>query len=303
MAYSAKILADSLAPSGKRLTTFELTYPRFVHAEFMTHRAISRNAASSRAIPVEKMLQKVEEDPAMPLFWGANQKGMQAHNEAEFWQKCLSESHWRAACRDAIRHAKVLVECNIHKQIVNRLLEPFSWITVIASGTEWSNFVGLRAPAGDSVDPTFPAQPEIQWVAIEVRRLLRENQPKYLNEGDWHLPLVDIEVDLEAAKRMSWNQDRTTAVDFHYYCMSLLRSVSAGRCARVSYLTHDGRRDLRADVELHNKLVNDGHWSPLEHVAQALSLPLQYGNFIGFKQYRKTFENECIKEDRRGLAA
>jgi thymidylate synthase ThyX len=77
---SAKIIADSISESeyGDRITTFELEYPRFIHGELMTHRLFSRNAASSRAIPINKMMDQVLTAPAMPVEWGLNKSGMQA---------------------------------------------------------------------------------------------------------------------------------------------------------------------------------------------------------------------------------
>ena len=78
MSYDARIIADSMGPNGARVTTFELTMPRIVLAEHNTHRMYSRNAASSRAIPVEKMLTPIEEAPMLPVWWGKNQSGMQA---------------------------------------------------------------------------------------------------------------------------------------------------------------------------------------------------------------------------------
>jgi hypothetical protein len=161
--YSAKILADSVGAHGVRLTTFELCYPRMIHSEFMTHRMISRNAASSRAIPVEKMIKRVEEDPVEPLFWGANQKGMQAHQALTGLSLSLAQGYWEDAQYQAVSFARRLADVGAHKQIVNRILEPFSWITVIASATEWGNFINLRPRATPSTRPSRRSPRSSGW--------------------------------------------------------------------------------------------------------------------------------------------
>ena len=74
---SAKIIADSKCPRGHRLTTFIVTFPRIVLAEFNTHRMFSRNSASSRAIPFKRMVKMLEENPFIPIAWQKDHKGMQ----------------------------------------------------------------------------------------------------------------------------------------------------------------------------------------------------------------------------------
>lgn len=271
MAYSAKILADSRNPVGCRLTTFEITFPRIVLAEFNTHRMISRNSASSRAIPVEKQIAKIESDPFLPIYWGKNQKGMQASAELSASEIEEARSTWLIAKDDAVRAAKALLDRGVHKQITNRLLEPFMWHTVIASATEWQNFFNLRCHKD--------AQPEIRVIAEMMKSLYSTSTPRDLRHGVWHLPLVPDEsevMDLEAKDRLD------------------ARKVSAGRCARVSYLTHDGVRDPIADVELCDRLATSGHMSPLEHPAQSLDSHERHGNFSGFMQFRKHFAGEAI---------
>lgn len=267
MAYSAKILADSLAPSGYRLTTFELTYPRFVHSELMTHREFSRNSASSRAIPIEKMIQRVKDDPVLPVYWGKNQKGMQAAEELSPIDRHCAEIYWLQQRDEAVRVAEGLVRLNVHKQIVNRLLEPWMWITVLVSATNFSNFFSLRChPA---------AQPEIQKLAYMMRDIYFAAEPRLLRAGHWHLPLLPDYEEL------------FNGIDSYD-----LKKIAVGRCARVSYLTHDGQRDPQADVELHDRLASMGHWSPFEHVAQAHFEAIRSGNFTGWRQYRKLFTGE-----------
>lgn len=273
--YSTRILKDSLAPCGKRLTTWELTYPRFVHAELMTHRLFSRNSASSRAIPTEKLMVRVREDPALPRWWGKNQAGMQAAEELESADCAEAERLWLAARDQMLAAVEKLGQVGLHKQLANRLIEPWMFITVLVSATEYSNWFHLRNHR--------MAQPEIAWVARSMWEQYQEHQPTCLSYGQWHLPLFD-----EAHEGpLSTNE-----------AIAKAKKVSTGRCARVSYLTHEGKRDMDKDVELHDKLCagptigEPGHWSPFEHVAMALSEPERHGNFIGFYQYRKEFEAE-----------
>lgn len=281
--YQTRILKDSLAPSGKRLVTWELTYPRFVHAELMTHRLFSRNSASSRAIPVEKLMARVQEDPALPKWWGRNQTGMQAREELSPDLRGQAEALWLRARDLMLEVVGQLGTLGLHKQLANRLIEPWMFITVIVSATEFDNWFHLRNHKD--------AQPEIAWVARSMWEQYQSHEPTPVVSGSWHLPLVDDEDRTEAAKRVKREASSTEAVD-------LLKKVAVGRCARVSYLTHDGKRDLDKDVELHDRLCSGpvtgepGHWSPFEHVAKALAEPRRSGNFIGWSQYRKEFEHE-----------
>lgn len=272
MGYNAKIVADSISKAGQRLTTMEVTFPRMVLAEFNTHRMFSRNSASSRAIPVAKQLERIKEDPFIPAYWGANQAGMQAHAELEGDAKEHAMSEWLAARDSAVSHVEKLLEIGLHKQITNRLLEPFMWHTVIVTATDWSNFYALRANA--------MAQPEIRTIAEMMQATHTASTPVELDEGEWHLPLIQPE---ERDGTFEYSEDA--------------RKISAARCARVSYLTHDGTRDLEADLVLYKRLTDGGHMSPLEHVARPLTSEElasgEYcGNFRGWMQLRKLVKNE-----------
>ncbi len=271
--YSVKILADSISPAKTRLTTWELTYPRMVHAEVMTHRLFSRNAASSRAIPIEKMIQRVIDDPAMPVWWGKNQPGMQAVAELDSDHRKAAEKSWLMARDWAVDAARKLADLGVHKQITNRVIEPWMHITVILSGTNFDNFWHLRDtwPVGQ---PPGPAQPEFAFLVREMRMLYDSNVPVPKKHGEWHLPLI---------------QEDESSID-----IKDLIKISVGRCARVSYLTHDGKRDIKKDIELHDKLLKDGHFSPFEHCAEARLEKAWWGNFCGFMQYRKTIETEHV---------
>lgn len=314
MGYSAKILADSISPLGHRLTTFEVCFPRLVLAEFNTHRMFSRNSASSRAIPVAKQLRKIMEDPFVPESFGINQAGMQSHefldgmkhDEArEIWLRgrdravltafelMMGKGWFRAVFGgdgdetleeqfdDALRlldpkyrNASIPDAdfLNVHKQLANRVLEPYMWHTVIVTATEWSNYFALRADK--------EAQPEIRRIAELMLEIYESSQPAQVDFGQWHLPLV--------------RDDELTAGEVPYdsWC-----KISAGRCARVSYLTHDGQRDLQADIDLHDRLSGNGHMSPLEHPArpmtpEELAANPWSGNFFGWWQYRKDLPDE-----------
>jgi thymidylate synthase ThyX len=303
MPFDAKVLADSVSPAGQRLTTLEATFPRFVLAEFNTHRVFSRNSASSRAIPIAKQLRRVLEDPYVPIEFGSNQPGMQAGPALDGEKLAAAEAEWLRARDDAVRHVLALVAgpdevstgddlldvlarveeaireksqpegwLNVHKQVANRLLEPFMWHTVIVTATEWENFWNLRCHAD--------AQPEIRLVAETMRETMAASAPADLAEDEWHLPLVRPE-----------DREQVDSLED-------LIKVSAGRCARVSYLTHAGQRDLGADIQLHDRLLESGHMSPLEHPARPLSVgelaqSEWSGNFRGWHSYRKTIAGEA----------
>jgi thymidylate synthase ThyX len=270
MAYSARILLDSLSPAGVRLTTMEARYPRFVHSELMTHRVFSRNAASSRAIPIKRMIAAVREDPAMPIYWGKNQTGMSARMEISGDARARAEREWLRALENALESAERLSdsEIDLHKQLVNRILEPFAWITVIITATEWANFFTQRCHPD--------AQPEIKQIADMMLAAYRSSVPRVVPIGGWHLPLI--------------LEDERSLDD------ALLCKLSVARCARVSYLTHEGTRDLAKDLELYDRLMGggaNGHWSPTEHVATPLADPTATsGNLRGWEQYRKRFPEE-----------
>ena len=291
--YKAKMLLDSISPAGIRLSTMEITFPRIVLAEFNTHRMLSRNSASSRAIPVEKQLKKMKEQPFIPEYWGKNQKGMQADQELEGPDRIAAEARWRKICVDAISAAEDMMKIGLHKQISNRVLEAFSWHTVIVSATEWSNFLSLRCHRD--------AQPEIRNIAILMRDLLKLSTPRELGYRTWHLPLIQPN---EIQDWMAENSGKT-----YDEVVEMWKKISVGRCARVSYLTHDGRRDLEADIKLCNDLRTSGHMSPFEHAARPMNhkekelyssemhrmqdegFPFA-GNFRGWISYRKEIPHE-----------
>lgn len=255
--YSAKVIAHSTSEMGNTLATLEVTFPRFILAEMNTHRAFSRNSASSRARSLTKTIEEVSLHPFVPDYWGKHQRGMSAYSEVSDEEAAVAEHLWLAAKDNAVNSARAIEAVGLHKQLVNRILEPFMWHTAIISSTEWYNFFKLR------ISPD--AQPEIQRTAQAMKEAIQNSTPKLLRAGEWHLPyLSDDEI-------------RELPVE-------IAKAVSAARCARVSYLTQSDDRDHEKDVQLYRRLIQSGHLSPLEHVAT----PDQYGtgNFIGWAQLR-----------------
>lgn len=257
---SARVLADSISASGHRLTTMEATGHRFILAELNTHRAFSRNSASSRAIPYTKMRQKVIDQLAYPVSWPSEQKGMQGGAPLDPEDEFHCPEIWQSAAQAAVRHADKLHELGLHKSVANRLLEPFLPHTIIVSATDWQGFWEQRCHPD--------AQPEIKALAEAMKAAYDVSKPVEMEVGDWHLPLIqDDEWPLYASD------------------IELLKKISVARCARVSYETHDGKRDLSADLELYDRLRTHkpAHASPFEHVATP---GIGTGNFKGWNQLR-----------------
>lgn len=216
-------------------------------------------------------MARIREDPAMPIWWGKNQAGMQAHEVLEGETRNQAIGLWLEARDKMLAAVEQLGQLGLHKQLANRLIEPWMFITVLVSATEYSNWFHLRNHR--------MAQPEIAWVARAMWLQYNENIPTEVPVGGWHLPLIQPQELLLL--------DEATA-----------KKVATGRCARVSYLTHEGVRDFAKDIELHDRLCSGpatgepGHWSPFEHVAQALATPERSGNYSGWFQYRKEFKDE-----------
>lgn len=258
---SAKVIQDSISEAGIRITTFELEYPRFIHSEFMTHRALSRNSASSRAIPIEKMIQTIENNPAMPVHWGKNQAGMQANEQLEEHKLWQAQQIWLAAAKDAIQHSRNLADLGVHKQIANRVTEPFQWMKVVATATDWENFFWLR----DHKD----AQPEIQTLARKMKEAMDASEPFLLYEEEWHVPYVN-----RKRSMMTNILDYYVGNDDTGYLQlttSEAKMVSASCCAQVSYRKTDD--SLEKAKLVFDRLINSEpvHASPVEHQATPMS--------------------------------
>ena len=240
----ARIISDSVNQYGERLTTFEIKVHRYIWSEFLTHRVFARNAASSRARPIQKVIDSVCDDIAVPLVWGTAQPGMQAGPplEGDLLNEALDV--WIEAASAAVDYATILQNMNVSKEVVNRVLEPYSYTTAIITGSEFQNFFTQRCNSD--------AQAEIRIPAEKMRELYESSEPKLLKQNEWHLPYIQ-----ENEK---------------YFDTENLKKLSAARCARVSYLSHDGKRDVSKDFELFTRLVTHGHWSPLEHVCRPADL-------------------------------
>jgi hypothetical protein len=290
----AKIICDSISPEGKRLVTMEVKIHRFVLAELNTHRVFSRNSASSRAIPVKKLLERVKTDPAMPVFWGKNQAGMGATVELDTVPKTVAIGQWLLARDQAIQTVNMLSDLGLHKQLTNRLLEPWLWHTAIISSTEWTNFFGQRCSLNPETGQPY-AQPEMHAAAMAMQKAFYESTPNPVGYGDWHLPYIQEE-DREWVNKyfgVGMYLPEKDEIKSH------LKKISSGRCARVSYRTHDGKRDPLEDIKLADKLMSATpmHGSPFEHVATPWDFFMnRRGNFRGWQQYRHSFNNETVKE-------
>lgn len=281
----AEVIADSESIEDVRITTFELEYPRFIHSEFMTHRALSRNASSSRAVPVAKRLRQVLFSPARPVHWGANQPGMQADSELGPIKRWVVKSLFLGSRYPVCLFAWIMDKLGSHKQVINRILEPWSTIKVVATATDWDNFFWLRCHK--DADPTFKALADLMKAKME------ESKPQHKAFDEWHLPYVsDSEVEelpIETAKL-----------------------VSAARCARVSYKAFDGQRSTpEQDLRLAEKLIGRPgepvHASPFEHQAMPDSVAEHsgsiydnehlHGNLFGWIQHRKMIPGEDGQPD------
>ncbi|AFO71719.1 hypothetical protein phiCbK_204 [Caulobacter phage phiCbK] len=301
-------LAASITQDGKRLDSLLLRYPRMVHADFMTHRVFSRNASSSRAIPLKKMLL---DEPYVPLF-RENKPGMQPGDYLSNADQEAAEAIWMEMA-DAVRAGVAKLGLprgegglNIHKQWVNRATEWFGYISVVVSATDWINFLTLRDDAG--------AQDEIQTLARRIKADLYAQTPRLLRPGEWHLPFINLEEDIDTISRFLRNE-RAQAdynlglIDFAFVNLRevseidrLLIVSSASRCARASYRDFDGSKaSITRDVGTFLKLAASQpvHASPLEHQARAARpgaalTKAHQGNFRGFQQFRKFVPGEAV---------
>lgn len=267
----AEIIKDSInIHTGDRLTTWILEYPRFIHSELLTHRVFSKNSASSRAIPTNKIIKDIIKNPAMPIWWGKNQSGMQAKEELEDYLIEDCKFDWLRAMDSCIERSQYLSKRGLHKQIANRILEPWFNMRVILSGTEYDNFFLLRAHPD--------AQPEFQKLAYLMLEKYNESIPEKLNVGEWHIPFGDnLPIEINRKDQIK---------------------IAIARCARVSYLRLDGTGiDLSGDIELYNRLTgsNPKHLSPTEHIAEATAIcdanSPDCANFRGWRQYRSLIDD------------
>ena len=258
---SVQVVADSVNEANdERITTIELCYPRIIHAEFMTHRMFSRNASSSRAIPMRVTIKDVLFNPFIPWQIGLNQSGMYARGGISRWKYTLARWLYALPRFASIVSAACLYALGIHKQVGNRLLEPWQYIKVLVTSTEWENFFSQRC--------TLLAEPHMCELAFAIREALAHSTPTTLKVGEWHLPYH-------------------TAVDENQPISEQVKFCVA-RCARVSYAKH-GVLSLQHqnDLSLYNRLCQGKHMSPFEHVARAMRARKRFDNFTGWMSYRR----------------
>jgi thymidylate synthase ThyX len=293
----ATIIADSIGDDAPRLTTYQLIYPRFIHAEVMTHRVFSRNASSSRAIPTKRMLEAIRLEPAKPTDWRMNEPGMQGFTLASDYVVEQAERIWFDAMVSASAYAEALDALGVHKQYVNRITEPFQHIRVVLTATDFDNFFALR----DHPD----AEPHIQLLARAMKEAMEASTPVRLGSGEYHLPYI-TEFDLDRVAMWLDNPENREKVGTKSVREVLCR-ISTARSARVSYKTNDGKpTTMEADLDLYDRLVRADliHASPAEHQAtpdhwmargKRWLQPQLHGNLRGWQQYRKTLPNENLQ--------
>ena len=329
----AVIVADSVDTRGNRITSFLLTYPRFIHSELMTHRMFSRNSASSRAIPFEKMVKMIEEDPFIPIAWQKSHVGMQGteyFTDKQSISECIQT--WLVARNNAIDESKILNQIGATKQLCNRLLEPFMWHTVLVTTSVTNesllNFFELRCPKfdylgqklyksrKDAIKETNASLPYDDWYSwqkmnksqaeIHIQALaesmldaMNESTPKELQPNEWHIPDFGLHKGL-LEKYIS---------DYFLSSPKTEIKIAVAHCAKLSYNNHGNSVDFAKDIKLYNQLLASHHMSPFEHVA-VVATDSQYretyihrnnnyehgwfNNFRGFISYRYLIENEKI---------
>lgn len=254
----AEIILDSISESGVRIITWELEYPRMIHSEVLTHRMFSRNSASSRAIPIATMIENIRNNPATPIHWGKNQSGMQSREELTGADLELVQHLWDNAKAYACDFSKRMSDAGAHKQIANRVTEPYQHMKVVMTTTELENWWWLR--------DNDMAQPEIGGVegglAKVMRKAYNESVPQLLKEGQWHCPFIRTLIDSEGQYFFDENDNELT--------LEQAKMISASCCAQVSYRKTDGSLEKAEDI--YHKLVTmePVHASPFEHIATPL---------------------------------
>lgn len=267
--YTAEtVLASKCAVTGQEIWTIQVSFWRPMLPELLTHRALSRNAGSSRARPVKRVMAGVWGDPSGPVHWGSNRAGMQAGPELEGFKLWAAKAVWKSAARWAVIHSWLLMKLGVHKQVANRPMEPYINVNVLITATDWDNFFDLR------IHPD--AQPEIQLLARLIKAEMEEYRKvvglQVLSPGKWHLPYITFgEREADIRTRLK---------------------LSTARSARVSYEPFDGNASLAKELARHDSLVSSipRHSSPAEHQAVCMGDDMRYANFTGFKQYRYFLE-------------
>ena len=322
-----EIVADSANSFGDRLTSLVLTYPRIIHSEMMTHRMFSRNASSSRAVPVDKMIKAVRENTFCPFEFQKSHKGMQG---SEYFtgadrQECINL--WLESAELALQQAEKMKAKGISKQIINRILEPYQYYTVLITGSKegWQNFFNLRCPSykligldeenvksrkewlekiqfSSALHPSMYPKTDVEWLQInkgqaeihmmmlseKIYDCIQESVPKQLKAGEWHVPFID---------RFESYSNKEDGSDFDLNDIK----ISVALAARTSYTVVGEEKgiDYEKMIELHDRLLsqNPPHSSPLEHCARAMSNE----EFVSFTKSIHSISNKVEKTNQGGL--
>lgn len=302
------VIAHSISKKGKEILTYELVYPRAVHSELAVHRMLSKNSASSRAIPIPRVIEMVRNNPAMLSRYGSNQAGMQdkgfEHDEPVVFQgkSYTIREAWKLGAEFMCDLAESIHEAGYHKQVGNRLLEPFQWMKVVLTGTEFANFFWLRDH--EAADPT------IAELARKMLEAKQRSSPVLLGDDDWHVPYFE---------NGYWIAERVgmagLTVNSSGITLQEALDISTSCCAQVSYRKLDKSQE-KADTVI-SRLNLDGkhpedpaHASPTEHQATPMTgdtmifngfptgytsyhkdLGMMSGNLAGWIQYRQLIPN------------
>lgn len=236
------VLADSInVATGHRFITYMVRFPKILLQELNTHRQLVRNCGSSRAIPSSKYIDNIYIDTYIPDFT-KNKRGM-VGDDLDERAKVDAECVWLSSMDSAVKCVEDMIEIGVHKQDANRILEPFAYVDLVISGTEWANFFVLRM-AED-------AQPAFRDIAIKMHQARLKSTPNHLMPGEWHIPFDGF---WDESMPLEWKL-----------------KIAIARCARVSYASHGNEAiSVEKDLELYGHLVENGHKSPLEHIAQAV---------------------------------
>lgn len=275
--YNAKIVLDSVGNLGQRITTFEIEMPKWLVAEFNTHRMLSRNSASSRAIPTKQIIERVMTDPVIPIDFRSKNTGMVANEILSDEEYEQAKYMWLQARDLMVLQVEEMMKIGdgIDKQRINRLLEPWMYTVVVATATEWENFFYLR----DSKE----AQPEFAHIAHMMNELYTNNIASYRL---WHLPYLEEDnIDQDAIDLCGANDYELDAVQ------TAMMLISAARCGRVSYYRQGDSKSQKDDVLRGESFATNKHWSPLEHPAKEEAWTY-YGNLFAWKPLRKFYTNE-----------
>lgn len=273
----ATVIADSICDTGTRITTFELEYPRIIHSEFMTHRQLSKNSSSSRAIPTKSMLKMVRENAAFPAHWGKNQSGMQAFetndamirieaseldengNEVPKILEFTALEWWNMAAESAAMYAEAFADAEYHKQICNRLTEPFQYMKVVCTATQYGNFYTLRIH--EMADPT------IHMLAVTMYTALMSSTPKKLVAGEWHTPYY---------QEGFWSE-LSDGKDSYGSTLDEALAISMSCCAQSSYRKLDDSLEkansVKTKLNIGEERDGPAHASPTEHQATPMETP------------------------------